>query len=269
LRREVRRGLSRLARVRWFGAVGDGATATVGSDGDRASRRALTIGTSAAMRTALGSRPAVLPDGLWCYLIEEGRWLSGGAYNNGGTLHAWLLDRLRVEGPAVEQALRQLPPASATLTFLPLLNGERSPGFAPRATGTVAGLRESTTALGVARAGMEAAAALLRPVDRGLDSLLDGKGRTVISGGALVASPGWCQVVADALGKPVSAVDVDEASSRGAAVLALRRLGARAPSALPLERTWRPRPRAAAGYEDLEQRLATLYDATVASETFV
>ncbi len=269
LRRQARTGLSRLARARWFGAAGDGATATVGTDGDRASRRALTIGTSAALRTALGSRPKALPEGLWCYVIEEGRYLSGGAFNNGGSLHAWLVDRLRVDPVAIEHSLRRLPPASAALTVLPLLNGERSPGFAPRATGAVAGLRESTSALDLARAGMEGTAALLRPVDRGLDVLLDGAGRTVISGGALVGSPGWCQVVADALGKPVSAVHVEEASSRGAAVLALRRLGAPGPAPLPLARTWRPRQRATAIYQDLEQRLDTLYRATVVSEAFV
>lgn len=269
LRPAARRGLAAVSRARWFGAVGDGATATVGSDGDRAARRVLTIGTSAAIRTALRTLPAALPDGLWCYLIEEGTYLSGGAYNNGGNLHAWLLDRLRVEEGAVERDLHRLPPASAELTFLPLLSGERSPGFAPRATGAVAGVRESTSALELARAAMEAVAALLRPVDRGLDALLGGAGRTVISGGGLVASPGWCQVVADALGRPVSALHVEEASSRGAALLALRRLGVPAPAPLPLERTWRPRPRATAVYEDLERRLATLYAATVASEAFV
>lgn len=263
LRPAARSGLTRFAGARWFGAAGDGATATVGTDGDRTQRRALTIGTSAALRTALAAVPEELPDGLWCYVIDEGRYLAGGAYNNGGNLHAWLLDHLRVEWDAVERALPRLPPASAELTFLPLLSGERSPNFAPRATGAVAGLRESTTALEVARAAMEAVAALLRPVDRGLDALLDGAGRTVISGGALVGSPGWCRVVADALGKPVSAVRVEEASSRGAALLALRRLGAPAPPALPLERTWRPRPRAMPIYRDLEQRLTALYAATV------
>ena len=269
LRSEARRGISRLAGARWFGATGDGATATVGTDGDRASRRSLTIATSAALRTALFSRPAVLPDGLWCYVIEEGTYVAGGAFSNGGGLHAWLIDRLHLADATVERSLRRLPPASAELTFLPLLNGERSPGFAPRATGAVAGLRESTSAVDLARAGMEAVAALLRPVDRGLDALLDGGGRTVISGGGLVSSPAWCQVVADALGKPLSSVHVEEASSRGAAILALRRLGAAAPPPLPLTRTWRPRPSATAVYKDLEQRLASLYDATVASEAFV
>lgn len=268
LRAGARGGLSALARTRWFGATGDGATATVGSDGDRASRRSLTIATSAALRTALPSLPALLPDGLWCYVIDEGAYVTGGAFSNGGNLHAWLVDRLRVDERVVERELRRLPPASTELTFLPLLSGERSPGFAPRATGAVAGLRESTSALELARAGTEAVAALLRPVDRGLDALLQGAGRTVISGGGLVASPGWCQVVADALGKPLSSVRVEEASSRGAAILALRRLGAPAPPPLPLARTWRPRPRATAVYQDLERRLASLYEATVASEAF-
>ncbi len=269
LRPASRRGLSPLARARWFGATGDGATATVGSDGAQPSRRSLTIATSAALRTALSKRPAVLPDGLWCYVIDDGSYVAGGAFSNGGNLHAWLVDRLRVDELMVERELRRLPPASAGLTFLPLLSGERSPGFAPRATGALAGLQESTTALELARAGAESVAALLRPVDRGLDALLHGVGRTVISGGGLVASPGWCQIVADALGKPLSSVRVEEASSRGAAILALRRLAAPAPPPLPLAHTWRPRRRATPVYENLERRLAALYEATVASEAFL
>ncbi|MGH7911157.1 MAG: gluconokinase, partial [Candidatus Dormibacteraceae bacterium] len=242
LRPAVRRELPSLAGARWFGAAGDGATATVGSDGDRNLRRALTIGTSAAMRSATAVRPASLPRSLWCYVIEEGTFLVGGAFNNGGNLHAWLADRLHLGPERLERALRRLPPASAGLTFLPLLSGERSPGFAPRATGAISGLTEATTGIDVARAGMEAVAVLLRPVDRGLDELLSGTGRIVISGGGLVRSGAWCQVVADTLGKPVSSVLVGEASSRGAAILALRRLGAPRPRRLPLARTWRPRP---------------------------
>jgi gluconokinase len=47
----------------------------------------------------------------------------------------------------------------------------------------------------------------------------------VASGGALLHSPTWTQMMADALGVPVAASVEHEASGRGAALLALERLG--------------------------------------------
>jgi gluconokinase len=43
----------------------------------------------------------------------------------------------------------------------------------------------------------------------------------VASGGALLKSPAWTQIMADVLGQPVISSAVTEASSRGAALLAL------------------------------------------------
>ena len=48
----------------------------------------------------------------------------------------------------------------------------------------------------------------------------------IASGGALLRSPGWTQMMADVLGRPVLASTEPEASSRGAALYALERLGA-------------------------------------------
>ena len=247
----------------WLSAAGDGAMATVGTDCERAGRRALTIGTSAALRATVERPPAALEPGLWCYLSHGSAHVVGGSFSNGGNLHAWLLRHLRVEAEVLERQLRCLPPASAALTFLPLLAGERSPGFAPRAWGSVSGLTEGTSALDIARAGMEAVAMLLRPVDRALDVMTGEPGRVVIGGGALVQSDAWCQVIADVIGKPVSAVATEEASSRGAAVIALHQLGASATPRLRLVRTWRPRPSAHEVYTGALERLQRLYDATV------
>jgi gluconokinase len=47
------------------------------------------------------------------------------------------------------------------------------------------------------------------------------------SGGALVASPAWAQIIADALGHPLIVSREEEATSRGAALLALDALGMR------------------------------------------
>jgi gluconokinase len=48
----------------------------------------------------------------------------------------------------------------------------------------------------------------------------------VASGGALLHSAAWTEMMAEALGRPVITCLEDEASSRGAALLALERLGA-------------------------------------------
>ncbi|MFZ0218315.1 MAG: FGGY family carbohydrate kinase [Candidatus Dormiibacterota bacterium] len=269
-RREVFQGLRQgvddvrgAAGAVWLSARGDGGLATIGSDCERDGRRALTIGTSAALRATLGAPPRHLEAGLWCYLSDRTAHVIGGSFSNGGNLHAWLLHQLRLEGDVLERELRRLPPASTSLTFLPLLAGERSPGFAPRAAGSVSGLTEGTTALDLARAGMEGVAMLLRPVDQALDVVTGEPGRAVVNGGALVQSGAWCQVIADALGKPVSAVAAEEASSRGAAVVALRELEAPAPPRLRLVRTWRPRASAHEVYDAASERLRELYEATI------
>lgn len=46
----------------------------------------------------------------------------------------------------------------------------------------------------------------------------------VATGGALRAHPEWVPILADALGRPVTLSDVEEASARGAALVALERL---------------------------------------------
>ena len=47
----------------------------------------------------------------------------------------------------------------------------------------------------------------------------------VVTGGALLANPDWVQVLADVLGRPLEVSAVAEGSARGAALVALERLG--------------------------------------------
>jgi sugar (pentulose or hexulose) kinase len=67
-------------------------------------------------------------------------------------------------------------------------------------------------------------------------------------------------VVADALERPLAQSGVAEASARGAAVLALHRLGVEAEPA-PVVRVFEPRTQRAAAYRGLRERLRALYDA--------
>lgn len=268
LRADHRGLLRRVANVPWLTARGDGALANLGTDCSGPDREALTVGTSAALRVVTTERPLRLQPGLWCYLVDPQRYLVGGSFSNGGNLHEWLLSRLRVGTDELEGALRRLPPASTRISFLPLLSGERSPGFAARAHGAVAPLTQATTALDLARAGLEAVSMTIATVAWALDDTLPGDRRVVAGGGALVRSPAWCQVMADAIGGAVSTLDVPEASSRGAALVALERAGVPPPRRLPVARTFRPRRQAHLGYREAYLRLRKLYGALIEDRLF-
>ncbi len=226
----LKRGYARrwpgLARVPWLPAAGDGALANLGSGCIDPLHRAVTIGTSGAIRVMVPAAPDPLPPGLWCYVLDHDRVLVGGAFSNGGNLYAWLLATLRTAPAGLEQRLRAMRPAAHGLTFLPLLAGERSPTFALNATGAIAGLTQATQPDEIVRAAMESVAIQFAEVDRELDTAAPGARRVVASGAALLNSEAWMRIMADVLQKPVVPSLTAEASCRGAAIRALESLGA-------------------------------------------
>ena len=252
-----------LADIPWFPAVGDGAAANIGSGCFSPREVALTMGTTSALRTVLTAAPEHLPPGLWCYRVDGRRSLLGGALSEGGSLFAWMKDTLNLDSfPDLEEALGGMEPDSHGLTVLPFLAGERSPGWAGHARAVLAGLSLATTPLQILRAGMEAVAYRLHLVFELLRSLVPGEARVVASGGALLHSPAWLQIVTDVLGRPVAACGVAEATGRGAALLALEALGAVAsledvPHFIGEPR--RPDPRRNALYRRAVERQQELY----------
>ncbi len=103
------------------------------------SRIAVTLGTSAGVRQSLPS--AVLDDaaGTFCYRAERGSFLLGCAGSNGGNVLDWARS---VFGPLPES----LPKQSNLPTFIPLLNGERSPEWDPSLTASWHGVNSHHTA---------------------------------------------------------------------------------------------------------------------------
>ncbi|MBR8300875.1 carbohydrate kinase [Burkholderia dolosa] len=112
-------------------------------------------------------------------------------------------------------------PASERLCFLPYLTGERSPWMNPDARGGWLGLGLGDTRGAMMRAAFEGVAFALRA---GLDAIRDAdRGNPVttlrLAGGGSV-DPRWRQLLADALGASLDAVDCPNAATRGAALLA-------------------------------------------------
>ncbi|KVG75203.1 FGGY family carbohydrate kinase [Burkholderia ubonensis] len=119
-------------------------------------------------------------------------------------------------------------PASERLSFLPYLSGERSPWMNPDARGGWLGLGLGDTRGAMMRAAFEGVAFALRA---GLDAIraegaegAEGAERRAVAslrlaGGGSV-DPRWRQLLADALGASLDALDCPNAATRGAALLA-------------------------------------------------
>jgi gluconokinase len=161
--------------------------------------------------------------------------------------------------------LSDMEPDSHGLTFLPLLAGERGPGWADRANGTVSGLSMTSKPVEVLRAAMEAVAFRFAIIAEMLETASPGEKEVVASGGGLLHSPTWTRIMADTLGRPVMLSGVKEASSRGAALIALEALGGPEieASQAPLGETFEPDPARHEVYMRALERQRRLYDAVL------
>ena len=97
--------------------AGDGPLANLGLGAVRPGVAACSIGTSGALRLMV-ERPAVDPQRrVFCYALIAGRWIVGGAINNGGAVLRWAGEALAPDlGDHAEAQLLELaakvPPAA-------------------------------------------------------------------------------------------------------------------------------------------------------------
>jgi gluconokinase len=217
-----------LKDVPWFPAIGDGAAANAGSGCANEENWAITIGTSSAMRVIV-SPDVVPPSGLWLYLLDRKRGLLGGALSEGGNVFAWLASTLKLSSLAeTESLVAALPPDSHGLTILPMLSGERSPGWHSEACMTITGINSHTSPIMLLRASLESLAYQLSEIYDQLNTALEQQeiAPTLIgSGGAMLSSKTLQGIIADTLNAPLYPLLQREASARGVALLALEALG--------------------------------------------
>ena len=289
LRSPYARRWSPLKNIPFCLAIGDGAAANIGSGCVDASAIALSLGTTAALRisvptsTQLGDtsiqqspplhesfrrKPewgtggeVIIPSGLWGYRITRDLHLLGGATSEGGNLHRWARDTLLLPENAVDQIAAR-PVGEHGLTVLPLLAGERSPGWAADATGSIVGLRLSTTPLDVMQAMFESLAVRLALVREQVSDHAAANASIIGNGGAL--SPYLAQLIADACNQSVHVTAETEITSRGVALLALRAIGKNVPFDKPeIAAVSNPRPEAVIALNAARERQIRLYDKLV------
>ena len=167
-----------------------------------------------------------IPRGLWRYRVDARRPIIGAAFSDGGSVFAWMNETLKLPAPAeLEKNLAVSEPGAHGLTFLPFLAGERSIGWNPDARAALVGMNLNTNPVDMLCAALEAVALRFALAADLLHNLFPAADQIIASGGALAHSPAWAQIFADALGKPVTLAAEPEASSRGAALLAMEAAG--------------------------------------------
>jgi gluconokinase len=224
-----------LAEVPWFPALGDGACASVGSGAVGPGRLALTVGTSAAVRVLRQDAAPRVPDGLWLYRVDARRTVTGRALSNAGNTFAWLRRTLRLPRPdRLEAMLAEMDAAPPPLAVTPALVGERPPLSERGETASVGGMTMDTTPVDVWRAWTDAVARRIADAVQAVERECGRADEIVASGGALHASPSFRRSLERALGRPLTHRDDGDETARGAALLALERIGAIASATPPV-----------------------------------
>ncbi len=260
-----------LAEVPFFLAVGDGAAVNIGSGCTDRRNIALTVGTTAAMRLVVDhpndQSPPQVPKGLWGYILRGDRTLLGGAFSEGGNVVEWALNNFKLPSlDDLNDELERTRPDAHGLTVLPFIAGERAVGWSTNASGVINGVRVSTTGLDILQALMESVAYRFSLVADLLRDEMDDDRVFIAGGGAMTNSPWWLQTMADVLQGEVHVPAEEQATSRGAAILALNALGIWADlnDVMPqIAAVYEPRHEYRSVYEEAVQRQTELYDAVI------
>jgi gluconokinase len=250
---------SRWAQLRdcpFFLALGDGAAANVGSGALDGRRIALTIGTTSALRVIRDVEP--VPAGLWRYLVTTDLNLVGGATSEGGNVYQWVMQDLLRADASLEAGLAARLPDAHGLTVLPLLAGERAPGWRSHAAGAIVGIGRHTSRLDILQAHLEAVALRLSLI---FDMINADGAEVMAGGGALHSSAAWARMMAEAFNTPIHLLAEAEITARGVALMMRSRLDGKAPQANPpaIDRVIEPEPARARALRRARERQIDLY----------
>jgi gluconokinase len=207
----------------------DGPLANLGLGAIRPGSVACSIGTSGAVRVT-ADRPHVDDRGrVFCYVLAPGRYIIGGAVNNGGIVLEWLGDTvapdLAAGGPqALVDLAASVPAGCGGLMFLPYLMGERAPHWSGQPRGVYLGLTREHRREHLLRAALEGVCLQLAVVlaslgEAGVDV------REIRATGGFSRSELWRRILAGAFARPVGFASSPEGSSLGAALLGMATIG--------------------------------------------
>ena len=168
-----------------------------------------------------------------CHVVSE-TWIYQGALSHTGSSLAWfgerfcqdLIQRARngehdsnVFGLMDDEAAGSLPGAGG-VTFLPYMQGERSPVWDSHARGVLFGLSLQSSRADIIRAILEGCGYGLRQLTGVAEDMMGIRIPGFISIGGGSKSEVWTQIKADIMGKHIDILDIGNVAPMGAALLA-------------------------------------------------
>lgn len=207
--------------------AGDGVLSSLGAGAIEPGIVAAMVGTSGAVRACVPAPIADPQARVFCYYLDQNRWILGGSLNNGGIALQWARELLypgATDYREMEGEAASVPAGAGALLFLPYLAGERSPGFNARARGTWFGLGLEHQRPHLARSVYEAIAFRLFSVLGPIEELIGGAAEVRATGG-FARSALSLQLCADVFGREVAVPAEKEGSALGAFVLGAVALG--------------------------------------------
>ena len=218
----------------------DAANSNLGAGAVNPWQATCMVGTSGAFRV-ISTRPILDEKARsWCYAVDQGHWIVGGAINNGGVALSWLRDCLNQaasslapgQGLSFEDVLAlagTAKPGAGGVICLPFFAGERSPNYNLNARALFFGMTLEHGVSHLARALLEGIAFRFRTLKEVLTDV-GVEVREILASGGFTKSPLWLQVMTDALDRELRIPTWGETSALGAALWAL--LSARGEEAL-------------------------------------
>jgi gluconokinase len=235
LKKEYSNMLSIDDSIPFIAGAGDGCLANLGSNATRRGDMAVTIGTSGAARM-INTEPKYDPkERIFNYILDDELYVTGGPINNGAVLLKWYAENfLHKKVDAVPPGRDEIgwfledaekaPAGADGLIFLPYVQGERAPVWDASAKAVFFGIGPLHSQYHFMRAVVEGINYSLFQVAQSVQEVT-GEAQHIYASGGFIHSKNWLQWMADVFGKEIEVANTADASSVGAAILALQATG--------------------------------------------
>lgn len=198
---------------------GDNMMGAIGTGNVQSGIVTASLGTSGTL-FACSDKPIIDPKGeVAAFCDSADQWMPLVCTMNVTVLTEQVRELFAWDLPTLEKNFRDSEPGANGLTFLPYLNGERTPNL-PSGSGVLHGLRmDNMTQANIARAAVEGVTiGLAYGLKRFKELGLNPSEIRITGGGS--KSPTWRQIVADSFGVPVVGLATSEGAGLGAAIQA-------------------------------------------------
>jgi xylulokinase len=198
---------------------GDNMMGAIGTGNVRDGVVTASLGTSGTLY-ACSEKPVIDPQGeIAAFCDSTDKWMPLVCTMNMTVLTEQIRELFQWDHATLEKHFASVPPGAEGLTFLPYLNGERTPNL-PKGCGVLHGLRtDNFTPAHISRAAVEGVTVGLAYGLKRFKDLGVTPNEVRITGGGS-KSKTWRQIVADSFGVPVVGLATAEGAGLGGAIQA-------------------------------------------------